>query len=51
VQAVGFEVPGRNPQFVEMAHFWRQYLEYNEYAGVFRVSLEKSGIRAKLRNI
>jgi hypothetical protein len=50
-QAVGFEAPGRNPRFVEMAHFWREYREYNECAGVFRVSLEKSGTRAKVRNI
>jgi hypothetical protein len=51
-QAVGFEAIGRNPGFVEMAHFWREYRKYNEYSGVFSFgSCELSGTRAKVRNI
>jgi hypothetical protein len=52
-QAVGFEAPGRNPRFVEMAHFWREYREYNanianiiSAPGFFRLSLENYPARA-----
>jgi hypothetical protein len=36
-QAAGFEASERNPGFVETAHFWREYREYNEYARGFFV--------------